>query len=81
MMQMRCPSCEQNKLVQGTIESSGKVHFRPVTAKFLSLRTAYVKVRAHMCASCGFIAMVGDTEKLQHISEPEPAKKRARAAK
>lgn len=78
MAHTRCPSCQAERLVIGTVRSSGVTHFRPDYAKFLSFRTAEIKVRALMCSTCGLISMIGDANKLRlleprHVAEKELA--------
>lgn len=69
MAYAHCPSCRTGRLVRGTIRSSGVAHFRPDFAKFLSFRTADIKVRSMMCSDCGLISMIGDVKKLR-LLEP-----------
>ena len=67
-----CPNCNSRYVVEGTLQSTGAVHFRPAEAKFLTFRTADVAVRSAMCAECGQITLIGDRQKL-HLLFPDMA--------
>ena len=71
-----CPLCGHDELVDGQLQSTGLVYFRPRKTKFYTFRTANVKTRAYMCTRCGGIAWFGYAEKLNKLrlepeSEPE----------
>lgn len=67
MTQYACPRCGAVDLVSGSIQSTGAVRFRPTEIKFLTLHTADISVKAHMCVSCGALTLLGDTEKLRLV--------------
>jgi ribosomal protein S27AE len=67
MTQYACPRCGAVDLVTGSIQSTGAVRFRPAGIKFMTLHTADVSVRAHMCVTCGALTLLGDTEKLRLV--------------
>ena len=67
MTQYACPRCGAADLVPGMLQSTGTVRFRPSEIKFMTLHTADIAVKAHMCTSCGAITILGDTEKLKLI--------------
>ncbi len=69
MKQNSCSQCGGTHLVTGMMQSTGAIRFRPLEAKFLTFHTADVTVRANMCASCGWICLVGDTDKLQLVND------------
>jgi ribosomal protein S27AE len=72
MTQYACPRCGVAELVPGILQSTGTVRFRPSEIKFMTLHTADVALKAHMCVSCGAITLLGDAEKLKLIrSTPE----------
>lgn len=62
---MQCPKCPGTSLVEGALQSTGSVRFRPASAKFLTFRTADIAIRAAMCPHCGHVALVGDPNKLR----------------
>ncbi|HVP11766.1 MAG TPA: hypothetical protein VMV94_11335 [Phycisphaerae bacterium] len=67
MTQYACPRCGAIDLVAGMMQSTGAVRFRPSEIKFMTLHTADIAVKAHMCISCGAITLLGDIEKLKLI--------------
>lgn len=72
-----CPQCKADSLVEGTMQSTGAVYFRPIGVKFMTFRTADVAVQSYMCLSCGGISMKGDVQKLELVQnvtvrEPRP---------
>jgi predicted nucleic-acid-binding Zn-ribbon protein len=59
----KCLRCGSTNLEPGSIQSNGKVCFRPKKAKFLSTRSADVCVKANICIDCGHMEFVGDAKK------------------
>ncbi len=60
-------------LAAGALFSAVRTSFRPQDAKFLTLATGDVMTKATMCRHCGVIEIVGDVNKLRHLTrEPEP---------
>ena len=68
----RCPFCGHPDLIDGHLQSTGLVYFRPGKTKFWTYRDANVKTRARMCPRCGGIAWFGDTEKLAQLRVETP---------
>lgn len=77
MSAMNCASCGSGNLILGTMQSTGALRFRPVNAKFVTLRTADISLDAKMCPQCGHIAVFGDVEKLLQIHAPSETEKTA----
>lgn len=65
----KCDRCGAEALVQGALQSTGTMHFRPFGVPFLTFRTADIAVRATMCKDCGNITFLGDVEKLRAIMQ------------
>jgi len=66
-----CPLCNSTNVEPGTILSTGKLHFRPEHARFLTLKTANIAVKAHLCLDCGQVSLTGDIEKVKRLTEKE----------
>ena len=64
-----CPNCNSTNMESGTLGSTGRIHFRPNSAKFLKLKTANVDVAASLCMDCGHLALTGDTEKTKELRD------------
>ena len=59
----KCLRCGGTNLEPGSIQSTGKVWFRPQKAKFLSTKVADVWIKANICIDCGHMEFVGDAKK------------------
>lgn len=62
-----CLSCGGTNLEPGSLQSSGRLTFRPKEAKFLTTKFADVSVKTYICLDCGHIACVGDAEKVKSL--------------
>jgi len=67
-----CPVCRNTELIEGALQSTGKVHFRPAKTKFWTWREGNVPVSARMCSRCGAVLAFGDLRKLESLRE-EPS--------
>lgn len=63
----RCPRCGHFELVEGTVQSTGKVYFRPKKTKFLTMLEPMVSVEARVCPRCGHVLLFADTEKMKSL--------------
>ena len=70
MAMSTCPYCKASGLVEGTLQSTGAMYFRPSGVKFMTFRTADIAVNSYMCPACGGIAIKGDTQKLELVQNP-----------
>lgn len=77
MQSNKCDRCGSEELVVGAMQSTGTLNFRPFGVPFLTFRTADVAVRAAMCPRCGYLALVGDVEKLRVIVQSSQIKTQA----
>ncbi len=59
----KCLRCGGTNLESGSIQSTGRVCFRPQKAKFLSTKVADVWIKANICIDCGHMEFVGDAKK------------------
>ena len=66
-MELKCPMCGSENLELGNLESAGRIYFRPENCKFLSLKTANVKLKAKVCVDCGYVIVLADTKKLKAL--------------
>ncbi len=64
-----CPVCHHTELVEGVVRSTGLIYFQPKKSRFWTLKDSNVSTHARMCARCGAILHLGDTEKLAAVSE------------
>lgn len=70
------PTCLRcgGDMLPGALFSAVRTSFRPQDSKFLTLQTGDVMTKAHMCAQCGVIEIIGDVNKLRRLtSTPDPS--------
>jgi excisionase family DNA binding protein len=67
----RCPRCGHFELVEGTVQSTGKVYFRPKKTKFLSMLEPLVSVEARVCPRCGHVLLFANTDKLKALQKTQ----------
>jgi hypothetical protein len=53
---------------QGALYAPVRLAFRPQDSRFLTLQTGDVMTKALMCRDCGVIEIVGDANKLKHLT-------------
>jgi hypothetical protein len=58
-------------LVDGRMQGTGRLYFRPDHTRFWTFQEGLVPVRARVCAACGYIQLSADTEKLNRLSPGE----------
>lgn len=63
----RCAACGHGVLIDGRLQGTGRLYFKPGKTRFWVFAESMVKVRARVCAACGFIHMHADTEKLRRL--------------
>ena len=66
-MNRSCPCCGGNQLEPGSIQSTGRLTFRPDNARFLSMKTADVAVTANICTECGHVMLLGNVQKANEL--------------
>ncbi|MBI1320163.1 MAG: helix-turn-helix domain-containing protein [Candidatus Hydrogenedens sp.] len=69
----RCAACGHSELIEGQIQSTGLIYFKPTRTRFWTLKDSNVRLQAKACAACGYIQLHADTQKLQALKpEDEP---------
>jgi excisionase family DNA binding protein len=66
----RCASCGHGILIDGRLQGTGRLYFRPDKTKFWVFTDSMVGLSARVCAACGFVQMHADTSKLTKL-KPE----------
>ena len=66
----RCASCGHGILVDGRLQGTGRLYFKPEKTRFWVFAESMVNVRAKVCAACGFLQLHADPEKLKKL-KPE----------
>ena len=63
----RCIACGHDTLVEGKLQGTGLLYFRPRKTRFWVFRESMVPTRARVCAACGYIQLHADTETLSGL--------------
>ncbi len=72
----RCAACGHAVLVEGRLQGTGRLYFRPDKAKFWTLAEPMVDVRAYACAACGSVQLRADTAKMERLKPEEKGRTR-----
>jgi hypothetical protein len=62
-----CLMCGAKELIDGRLQSTGVVQFRPEKTKFWAWEESNVTLKAKMCNACGFIHQFADTDKMERL--------------
>lgn len=68
----KCASCGHSILVEGKMQGTGNLYFRPTRSKFWVLTEALVPTRCRVCTACGYVQIHVDVEKLRRLNPDEP---------
>ena len=67
----RCVACGHNILVDGRVQATGKLYFKPAKSSFWVLHEAMVPTQAKACPACGHIQFYVDPQKLKDLKPNE----------
>lgn len=68
----RCAACGHAELVQGRIQGTGNLYFRPKSVPFWTFSEALVPIRSRVCAACGHVHLNADTRTLDKLTRRTP---------
>ncbi len=74
MSDLICIHCGSHEVETGHVQSTGYLYFRPIQARFLTMKTADIRIHSRMCLSCGSVQLVGDTAKGRGLLRQETLK-------
>ena len=66
-----CLMCGAQDLIDGRLQSTGVVQFRPEKTKFWTWTESNVPITAKMCNACGFLHQFADTDKMERLHPDE----------
>lgn len=69
----RCASCGHGVLLDGRLQGTGRLYFRPERTSFWVWTDSMVATAARVCAACGYLHLFADTAKLGKL-DPEAKK-------
>ena len=67
----RCAACGHSVLVEGNLQGTGRLYFRPEKTRFWVFAEALVPTRARVCTACGHIQLHADASKLKRLLPKE----------
>lgn len=67
----RCAACGHDVLVEGRVQGTGRLYFKPNQTRFWVFEESLVPIRAQTCTACGYIQMRADTSKLNRLRPPD----------
>ena len=70
-----CPVCKAEELVEGFVQSTGRLYFKLKEAKFWTLKENSVPTTARLCRKCGAISFFGDLEAVEELIDSQIEKK------
>ena len=71
MARGRCGSCGNAELVDGRLQGTGKLYFKPAKTKFWVLAESLVETKARVCPVCGCVQLHADVDKLKRLRPGE----------
>jgi excisionase family DNA binding protein len=71
----RCSACGHGVLVEGRLQGTGRLYFRPLKTKFWTFAEPMVDVRVRACAACGHLQLHTDVSKLERLRPEEKGTK------
>ena len=66
-----CPVCREEQLIEGFVQSTGRLYFKLKEAKFWTLKENVVPTTARMCRNCGAIALFGDLAVVEELIDSQ----------
>jgi len=63
----RCAACGHSMLVEGKLQGTGRLYFRPQTTRFWVFEESLVPTQARVCTACGYIQLHAETDKLNRL--------------
>jgi len=70
-----CPACKAEEMVEGFVQSTGRLYFKLKEAKFWTLKENSVPTTARLCRKCGAISFFGDLGAVEQLIETQMDKK------
>lgn len=70
----RCASCGHDELVDGRVQGTGLLYFRPKRLKFWTFGEGMVPTHAMACTACGYVQMHLNTDKLRSLMPEDDTK-------
>lgn len=63
----RCAACGHTMLMDGRLQGTGRLYFRPDETRFWTLQQSMVDLRARVCPACGFVQLNVNVDQLKRL--------------
>jgi excisionase family DNA binding protein len=63
----RCAACGHRTLLDGRLQGTGRLYFKPDRTRFWVFAEGLVSTRAKVCPACGHVQIQADVEKLSRL--------------
>ncbi len=70
----RCAACGHGVLLEGHLQGTGRLYFKPARTKFWVFSESLVPTKARVCAACGYVQLHVDTGRLSRLLPGEKGK-------
>jgi excisionase family DNA binding protein len=67
----KCPLCREEQLVDGFVQSTGRLYFKHKEARFWTLKENSVPTTARLCRNCGAISLFGDLPAVEELIDSQ----------
>ena len=67
----RCAACGHKTLVEGRLQGTGRLYFKPERTRFWVFAESLVATRAKVCPACGYVQLHADTGKLNRLRKDQ----------
>ena len=67
----KCPACGEEELIDGFVQSTGRLYFKLKEARFWTLKENNVPTTAGLCQRCGAISLFGDLSAVEQLTDSE----------
>src|SRR5687768_2305714 len=66
-----CPVCKADQLVEGFLQSTGRIYFKLKEAKFWTLKENSVPTSARLCRNCGAVTLFGELSAVEELIDAQ----------
>jgi excisionase family DNA binding protein len=67
----KCAACGNSTLVEGSLQGTGRIFFKPLRTRFWTFSESLVPTVARTCTACGHVQIHADTSRLNRIRKKE----------
>lgn len=71
-----CAACGHHSLIEGRMQGTGRLYFKPSKVRFWTLQESLVPTNAKVCEACGYVQLHVDVDKLRSLKPAAKDEKR-----